>query len=128
MVLSSSADDDGCGDVAAKKAAQDASKKKRKLDTEKTPGKAQAKKKPKAAYTIDMNKVRVRPPLAQQRDINRALWEQRAPSASEVNWVHESPQKVTDLTGDQHADTDSDDAGSSPLPCVQLAAPAALHA
>ena len=123
-----SADDDGCGDVAAKEAAQDASKKRRKLDAEETPGRAQAKKKPKAACTVDVDKVRVRPPLAQQRDVSRALWERRAPSAGEVNWVRESPQKVTDLTGDQRADADGDDAGSSPLPCVQLAAPAALHA
>ena len=121
-----SADDDGHGDRAAKKAARDASKKKRKLDTE-TPGKA--KKKPKAgACAVDVNEVRVRPPLAQQRDTSRALWERRAPSASEVNWARESPQKVTDLTGRQHAETDGDDAESSPLPCAWLAAPTALHA
>ena len=91
-----SADDDGCGDVAAKKAAQDASKKRRRLGAGRTPG--EARKKPKAACAVDVDKVRVRPPPAQQRDASRALWGRRAPSASEVDWAHGSPQKATDLT------------------------------
>ena len=117
LVTSLSADDDGHGDRAAKKAARDASKKKRKLDTE-TPGKA--KKKPKAACTVDVNRVRER----RRWPSSGTQVERRGPSASEALWVHESPQKVTDLAGHE-ADGDAE---SSPLPCVWLTAPAALHA